>query len=100
MNGYIPPADACAVPAGINAWSLAKAKAEGTITFECQKCGRLSVVEVSILEKRFPAETQLREISRRMRCTCCGRCVASALVRRSWGRGDRAWLPRPPRLSR
>lgn len=97
---YRPVPDAMRRPDSIVAWTLADAAKAGAMVWECGKCARLCAADMDDLVARYGAVATIAAVRTHMRCRRCGRRQARALVRLRFGRGDRAWVPVPPRASR
>lgn len=80
-------------------WTLAEVADRGTLVFECRRCGHRAVIYDDTLA-RFHPDDRVALLAKLMRCDRCKRRDAQPLVRLNFGRGDAAWWPQPPRLTR
>jgi hypothetical protein len=84
----------------VNKWTLQQVVERGALAFECRKCWHFAHVDVPELIARFGADTVVREVRAKTRCSVCfGRSVRS-LVRLTAGRQELTWVPVPPRAGR
>lgn len=66
---------------------------------ECRRCHKFAALDLDELERKCGVET-LGALKRRARCQRCGGRDPVILIRSPAMRGDRAWFPRPPGLTR
>jgi hypothetical protein len=72
------------------------------VGFECSRCHKYAVLNLDDMAAKYGEDVTLGALRRRARCQR-ERCRArnpTILLRSSAMRGDRAWHPRPPGLSR
>ena len=67
---------------------------------ECRKCRKFAVVDLPELTRKNGCQFTLGEVRRLAVCRRCGARLPSVLIRSEAIRGDRAWFPRPPGLTR
>jgi hypothetical protein len=84
----------------VDRWTLRIVVERGSLAFECRNCRRLSQVDVLALIEQHGADGLVAAVRRRLVCRQCGARSPRALVRLHGVRGDRAWLPVPPRAGR
>ncbi len=70
------------------------------VAFECRNCRKLSQPDVLDLVDRYGLRATLGDLRRKAVCSRCGKRQANVLTRTPGIRGDRAWWPHPPRVTR
>jgi hypothetical protein len=83
----------------VGTWTLRETEERGSLFFECRRCRRKVRAYGEVLS-RFRKDQPVKEVQARLRCQKYGTSRPDALVRLNFGRGDAAWWPVPPRLSR
>lgn len=84
----------------IDRWTLRMVVERGALVFECQNCLRISQVDALALIGEHGPDGVVASLKRRLVCRVCGARRPRALVRLHGLRGDRGWLPLPPRAER
>ena len=84
----------------VERWTLRLVVERGELAFECQNCFHLSQMDTLELVGRFGPDVQVAKVRVRMVCRRCGSRQVRSLVRLKVLRGDRAWVPMPPRAGR